>query len=294
MTELGKVLKEARESKGLTLDDLQQLTKIQKRYLVGIEEGNYEMMPGKFYVRAFIKQYAEAVGLDAEQLFAEHQTDIPTAVQHEEIPQKLSRVQSKKAMPVQQSKWLEWLPKVLIGVFLVAAVAIIYYFVAQAVGNSDDSGNTNQENDPVKLEQGETTEQQKNENAEENEKTEENTPKDDEEGSEDPEEKPASELKVISSTGKNTTFELSNADEFKVSVKSIGETWVSVKNSKGESLFSGMIREGESQDFDLTEDKQIILNIGKTPDTEVYVNDEKLEYESESIVQNITIDYTKE
>ncbi|RKJ30729.1 helix-turn-helix domain-containing protein, partial [Butyricicoccus sp. 1XD8-22] len=40
MAELGTRLKEARLSKGYSLDDLQEITKIQKRYLVGIEEGN--------------------------------------------------------------------------------------------------------------------------------------------------------------------------------------------------------------------------------------------------------------
>ncbi len=295
MTELGKVLKEARESKGLTLDDLQQITKIQKRYLVGIEEGNYEMMPGKFYVRAFIKQYAEAVGLDPEQLFAEHQTDIPAAVQQEEIPQKLSRVQSKKTLPVQHSKWMEVLPKILIAVFLVAVVAIIYYFVAKAIGNNDDPGTVNQNGDPVRLEQGESTNQEENTNEkEETETEEESNPENAEEESKEPEEAGSAELKVTSANGKNTTYELSNTDEFKVSVKSTGETWVSVKNSKGENLFNGVIQNGESQDFDLSDDNQIVMNIGKTPDTEIFVNDEKLEYESELIVQNITIDYTKE
>ncbi|EAF0272058.1 helix-turn-helix domain-containing protein, partial [Listeria monocytogenes] len=51
MTELGDKLKQARREKGLSLDDLQQITKIQKRYLVAIEEGNYAVMPGKFYAR---------------------------------------------------------------------------------------------------------------------------------------------------------------------------------------------------------------------------------------------------
>lgn len=292
MTELGKVLKEARESKGLTLDDLQQLTKIQKRYLVGIEEGNYEMMPGKFYVRAFIKQYAEAVGLDAEELFAQHQTDIPAAVQQEEIPRKLSRVQTKKTMPVQNSKWLELLPKILIIVFLVAVVAIIYYFVAKAVGNNDDSGTANQGSNPVQLEQGEPTTPKEDETAQEKEETEKENATDNAE--EETEEKAPADLKVTSANGKNTTYELNNADEFKVSVKSKGETWVSIKNSKGENLFTGMIQEGESQDFDLTDDNQLVLNIGRTTDTEVFINNEKLEYESDSIVQNITINYTKE
>ena len=41
MTELGTRLKEARLQKGYSLEDLQEITKIQKRYLVGIEEGNW-------------------------------------------------------------------------------------------------------------------------------------------------------------------------------------------------------------------------------------------------------------
>lgn len=48
VAELGTRLKEARLSKGYSLDDLQEITKIQKRYLVGIEEGNYSIMPGSF------------------------------------------------------------------------------------------------------------------------------------------------------------------------------------------------------------------------------------------------------
>ncbi len=72
MTELAIRLKEAREEKGMSLDELQAATKIQKRYLTALEEGNYDVIPGNFYVRAFIKQYAEAVGLDSDQLFEEY------------------------------------------------------------------------------------------------------------------------------------------------------------------------------------------------------------------------------
>ena len=83
LTELGARLKEARLARGYSLEDLQNITKIQKRYLIGIEEGNYAIMPGSFYVRAFIKQYAEAVGLDADEVLTEYRKDIPE-VQKEE------------------------------------------------------------------------------------------------------------------------------------------------------------------------------------------------------------------
>ncbi|MDK2779817.1 MAG: hypothetical protein PWP61_114 [Trichococcus sp.] len=77
MVQIGEILKSARISKGYTLDDLQQMTKIQKRYLIAIEEGDYEIMPGNFYVRAFIKQYADTVGLDGDRLLGDHANVIP-------------------------------------------------------------------------------------------------------------------------------------------------------------------------------------------------------------------------
>lgn len=50
MSELGSYLKQVREEKMITLDDLQRTTKIQKRYLVAIEEGNFDTLPGIFFM----------------------------------------------------------------------------------------------------------------------------------------------------------------------------------------------------------------------------------------------------
>ncbi|OWR27906.1 helix-turn-helix domain-containing protein [Saccharibacillus sp. O23] len=79
MSDLGQQLKDARLQKGLSLEDVQEMTKIRKRYLEAIEQGDFKVLPGSFYVRAFIKTYAEAVDLDAETLLQNHPKDVPAA-----------------------------------------------------------------------------------------------------------------------------------------------------------------------------------------------------------------------
>ena len=71
--EIGKKLREAREEKGLTIEQLQERTKIRKKYLVAIENDNYDPIPGTVYVKAFIKGYAEEVGLNGSQLAQDYQ-----------------------------------------------------------------------------------------------------------------------------------------------------------------------------------------------------------------------------
>ncbi|MBI9071992.1 MAG: DUF4115 domain-containing protein [Melioribacteraceae bacterium] len=60
-----KELKANREQTNVTLQQIQNRTKIDLRFLQAIEEGNYNIMP-EVYIRAFIKEYAKAVGLDSE------------------------------------------------------------------------------------------------------------------------------------------------------------------------------------------------------------------------------------
>lgn len=69
--QIGEQLKAARLKKNLSLDDVQTSTKIQERYLEAIENNNLGILPGDFYVRAFIRQYALAVDLNPEDLLGE-------------------------------------------------------------------------------------------------------------------------------------------------------------------------------------------------------------------------------
>lgn len=129
--EIGKKLQAARQAKGYTLDDLQQITKIQKRYLIAIEDEKFDELPGDFYVRAFVKQYANTVGLDGDDLLKEYEDDLPkakTAEYSDHIAQAVeSRASQHKTIGNQVSKSRKYVPTVIITVVIILVLAAIWF-----------------------------------------------------------------------------------------------------------------------------------------------------------------------
>lgn len=66
MAGLGKELREARESRKISLDDIAASTRIGRRYLEALESDRLDIMPGGFFIKAIIRSYAKALGLDSE------------------------------------------------------------------------------------------------------------------------------------------------------------------------------------------------------------------------------------
>ena len=68
MNELGERLREARESQGISLSQAAVETRILQRYLVALEDGDYQHLPGDVYARGFIRNYADYLGSPADEL----------------------------------------------------------------------------------------------------------------------------------------------------------------------------------------------------------------------------------
>src|SRR5262252_4015963 len=88
MTNFGASFRKARESKGISLDQVSHETRISTRFLAAIENEEFSVLPGGIFNRGFVRSFAEAVGLDPDQAVADYDrlSTVPTEVQEPAIP----------------------------------------------------------------------------------------------------------------------------------------------------------------------------------------------------------------
>ncbi|MCK9409368.1 MAG: helix-turn-helix domain-containing protein [Bacteriovoracaceae bacterium] len=79
MNPFSEELRKEREARQLTLSDISQQTRINIKYLQAIEQGAFDVLP-QTYVRAFIKAYADAVGMNVVEALKKY--DIHSTPEH--------------------------------------------------------------------------------------------------------------------------------------------------------------------------------------------------------------------
>ncbi|MDR3200582.1 MAG: helix-turn-helix domain-containing protein [Spirochaetales bacterium] len=68
MESLGQKFKTSREALGFTVDQVARDTHISKRFIVSLEDENFDQFPGDTYIIGFIRNYADYLGLDQGEL----------------------------------------------------------------------------------------------------------------------------------------------------------------------------------------------------------------------------------
>jgi cytoskeletal protein RodZ len=263
MSDLGELLRKARDQRGLTLDDIQETTKIRKRYLEAIESGDHTVLPGPFYVRAFVKNYSEAVGLDPDEVLRLYQHEVPAAPV-EQISEPLV-VRSPRRVKSQSSERLGKIGfSVMMWSFLILIVVVIWvYAINRDTGDTnkvDNSTNITDASEPP------TT------NPEDNAAGGENTPS----------APPVSPTPSIAPTTVTFGSKVGKADQYdigpagtvhKVEIKVVGgRSWLEVRtgSNSGEKLYSANAEDGTVEPFDLT--GPIYINVGRADLTEITVD----------------------
>jgi len=305
---IGGRLKEERVAKGISLDDLQDSTKIQKRYLQAIEEGDLQILPGKFYAKAFIKEYAQSVGLDPNELLEEHKGEIPEPEEESEV--KYSRIERlrKENGNDKNATIFSLLPTAIIILIIIAIGFVIWYFIQQVIfdGGAEPVEETaNNEviiNDPDQTD-GAGTDSVSEDAQDTDQNGADNIEDDNQEDTEENADGGSEELTVLdedtSGSTPETVFALNNPeDEVTMTLESADDTWLEIEGASGESLYYGSLTTEESPlEIDITDEDRVQFTIGNTPDLTITVNGMELEYPidpEEEIVQQIELNINNE
>lgn len=72
METVGELLRAEREKKGLSIKEIETAISIRALYINAIEEGNYTIVPGEVYLKGFIRNYANYLGLDGKEMVASY------------------------------------------------------------------------------------------------------------------------------------------------------------------------------------------------------------------------------
>nr|WP_081727978.1 helix-turn-helix domain-containing protein [Halalkalibacter hemicellulosilyticus] len=280
LSELGQHLKEIREQKNITLDDLQRTTKIQKRYLIAIEEGHYDRLPGQFYARAFIKTYAESIGLDPEELFDQFKSELPNPQQETvQLPSRTKR-SNISARPTKRSKSQPVLTTILtiviLAIIAIAATIIIQNYLA-ADGAEQPDMNQNVEGDFYETEEDGDSDVSGDEEDEGNE---------DELVEDEPEPDPI-ELNFVETQGITSFYELHGALFEHVRIEMDGTSYIDIQNGLGRTLY--MSDTGEDIEFDFSEEEELIFNFGRSTDVQLFIDDQPVDFQTDSVHQKIHI-----
>jgi cytoskeletal protein RodZ len=78
----GQVLKNIRKRLGVSLSEISSRTRIHLPYLEFIEDDRYDKLPHEVYLRGYLTQYAQIVGLDPMRVVHGYLKNCPQKSEH--------------------------------------------------------------------------------------------------------------------------------------------------------------------------------------------------------------------
>ncbi len=145
MKEIGEKLKEARESIGVSIEEVAEDLKLRPSQIENIEAGNSEAFKDIFYLKYFIRDYAKYLGLDKEDLideFNEYLFDYTSRLSLDDI--KAAKKKKKETKKIKSPYTMERKNRTSLIMFVVYAIIvvliilIIYLIISLNHEDSDD------------------------------------------------------------------------------------------------------------------------------------------------------------
>lgn len=136
---LGQTLREAREAKGLTINQVADATRISKTFLQAVEDNDYKKIPGEVFVKGVLRGYGNYLGMDGAKLVEQYKIFAQGLPPEEAVSSKIREATHVKITPTfkpnedaPEGKKNSLLLGILVLVVLLLAVCTYYFtFVAK-------------------------------------------------------------------------------------------------------------------------------------------------------------------
>lgn len=275
MSELGQLLKQKRLEQGISMEKLQEETKIRKRYIEAIEQGDLNILPGQFYARAFIKSYAEAVGLNPEALLEEYKHELPVLPTGpiEPVPSRKT-----KNIKTRSPKIGKWASRLLFYAFFLVLLFVVWLGAVRFFGGDgqtlDPARNQGPGIDGTIDSGGESD----NSNTDSHGSEEPVLPEQPMDEPDEPEQEPV--WSYVGTEGSTSTYRYEHGQQQEVTVRATrGNIWMEIKDEDtGASIASNATVPDQGElTWDLQEHAKVNFHFGNTASVELLINGEVMD-----------------
>ncbi|MDO9573920.1 MAG: DUF4115 domain-containing protein [Candidatus Contubernalis sp.] len=264
MKEIGDILRNAREEKGLTFEEISEITKIQPRYLQALEEGETKMFPGEVYIKGSLRNYARVLNLDDAEIMNKY---YQLKDQTQESPHKEHK--EKREKPLYTSGdgiWKNLVVGILVILLLFGGIKGYQSFFGEYEnGRPVDSSNSGDNN------QGEDN------------GSEEFVPPEEDEIVEEPEEP---QLLLVENSGGDIVYELHHVEEINLELTFTRRCWIRLVIDNGDREEKNY-EPGEQVSRQAKD--EVRLRVGDPRVIQVTVNGLEISLEDYSTALNITV-----
>ncbi|MHA8138373.1 helix-turn-helix domain-containing protein [Lactobacillaceae bacterium Scapto_B20] len=282
---IGQTLHDARVQKGLTIDDLQNNTKIQKRYLIAIDEDKFDELPGEFYVRAFVKQYADAVGLDGTELLKQFDATLPDTKKPDYVDKvsedKIASRAAQRKVDDRHMTIRRYVPVAIISVVVVLVILVIWFAAAKSSKNSEQTNISDSSSVSVS---GSSSSSSSSSSAKKQttKKTTKKTNTDN------------TTIKSESTSGDSSTYKVTTKKaNSEITITTSDRAWVGV-NANNTSVYQSTQDAKASHTVKLPDNTtSATINLGNATATKITINGKEVKLASQSQVQNATFNFSK-
>jgi cytoskeleton protein RodZ len=125
MSMVAQQLRQAREARNLTVQQVVEITKIRTDHLLALEEGNFDVFSAPVYIRGFVRTYSTLLKLDVPQVMAALDAELAETTKFAEPPPLADRPRGVLDFLMLQLSKVDWL-KALIGVGAVVLVVLVF------------------------------------------------------------------------------------------------------------------------------------------------------------------------